>query len=223
MRRENKSRLFWKNPRFLVIELALVILLTAAMGTMAWIRYIRSQQTVTLVHVSDHYLLGPDGSNTGALSLGSIDVSSPGSKFYAFGVKSTQSRYRIQLGYTTNIPFSYSIHPASTAQTGTRTTPHLEAGTTLYYNPDESIESDPEIAGIMNHDFSYKAGDVSAISESTYELVQECAEPKYWQSGDIGRVNDIDYFILEIKWSGPLVNNKETDMIYLTAGSVQGG
>ena len=135
MQRENIRRPFWKNPRFLVIALVLAILLTAATGTMAWIRYVRSLQTVTLVHVSDHNLIGPDGKNTTALNLDSIDVSTQGPRCYAFGVQSSQPSYRIQLGYTTNISFSYSIHPASETETETRTTTHTEAGTTLYYNP----------------------------------------------------------------------------------------
>ena len=223
MQQEKKRSLFWKNPSFLVIVLALSILLTAAVGTLAWLKYIRSQQTVTLVHVSDYYLVGPDGSNTTALNLGSIDVSKSGSKLYAFGVKSTQPKYRIQLGYTTNIPFSYSIHPASTTPTENRTTPHQEAGKTLYYNRSECVKPDENINGIQKHDFSYKAGDVSVIDENTYDLVQAHAEPIYWQSKDINRSNDIDYFVLEITWPSRLVNNKETDMIYLTAGAARGG
>lgn len=225
MQRENISRPFWKNPRFLVIALVLAILLTAATGTMAWIRYVRSLQTVTLVHVSDHNLLGPDGTNTGALNLGSIDVSRPGSKFYAFGVQSTQPSYRIQLGYTTNILFSYSIHPASRTAEGNRTTPHTEAGENFFYDPDESIEVDINIHGIQKHDFSYKAGDVNNSVEGTYpsNLVQAHAEPMYWQSVDIKRTNDIDFYILEITWPIGLTNNKETDMIYLTAGAARGG
>lgn len=225
MQPENKSRLFGKNPRFLVIALVFAILLTAAMGTMAWIRYIRSLQTVTLVHVSDHNLLGPDGTNTGALNLSSIDVSTQGPRCYAFGVQSTQPSYRIQLGYTTNILFSYSIHPASETETETRTISHQEAGTTLYYNPSESIEVDTNINGIQKHDFSYKKGDVNNSVEGTYssDLVQAHAEPKYWQSVDIKRTNDIDFYILEITWPIGLTNNKETDMIYLTAGAARGG
>lgn len=225
MQPENKSRLFGINPKFLVIVLVLAILLTATMGTMAWIRYIRSLQTLTLVHVSDHNLIGPDGKNTTALNLGSIDVSTQGPRCYAFGVQSTQTRYRIQLGYTTNIPFSYSIHPASRTAEGNRTTKYTEAGENFFYDPNESIKADASFNGIQKHDFSYKAGDVNNSVEGTYpsDLVQEHAEPRYWQSVDIIRTNDIDFYILKITWPNGLANNKETDMIYLTAGAARGG
>lgn len=221
MDQKNSNRRFF-SPRIMVIVLVLAIVLTAVTGTFAWLKYIRSLQTVTLVHVSDLYLVGFDETST-AINLGNINVSEPGSRFYAFGVKSTLEKYRIQLGYTTNIPFSYSIHPASTTPTETRTTPHQEARTTLYYDPREYIRTDSYFNGIQKHDFSYKAGDMSVVTEGTYDLVQACAEPKYWQSVDIDRAYDIDYFVLEITWPSGLVNNKETDMIYLTAGAARGG
>lgn len=227
MQRENKNRLFWKNPRFLVIALVVAILLMAAVGTMAWIRYIRSQQTVTLVHVSDYYLVGPDGgSNTTALNLGSIDVShQSGSKLYAFGVKSNQESYRFQLAYTTNIPFTYKIHRAimASASTNSYTSLHQEAGYTFYYdtaalsgtflNKEENLRT----ANDSRHNITFGSSDVKT---------QKYAEPVYWQSDDVDRldsVNITDYFVMEVTWSRPLPNDKETDMIYLTVGAPQGG
>ena len=100
MQRENTKRRLFSNPRFLVIALALAVVFAAVVGTLAWLRHMRSMQTVTLIRVSDRYLLGSDGSNTSAVNLGSIDVSEPGSRSYAFGVKSG-SDYRLQLAYTT--------------------------------------------------------------------------------------------------------------------------
>lgn len=223
MQRENNSRLFGKNPRFLVIALVLVILLTAAVGTLAWIRYIRSLQTVTLVHVSDHYLLGPDGTDTTALNLSSIDVSTPGSQFYAFGVKSFQQKYRFQLAYTTNIPFSYSIHRATKKpnQDG-YTKSHLESNITFYYDPTPlfgkylNLSEDNRTATSGKHTITFGDG-VSA---------QKYAEPVYWQSDDVERLdskNYTDYFVLEVTWSSSIPNDKETDLIYLTVGAPQGG
>ena len=223
MQRENKSRLFWKNPRFLVIALVTAILLTVAVGTMAWIRYIRSLQTVTLVHVSDYYLVGPDGSNSAALNLDSIDVSNPGSKFYAFGVKSNQESYRFQLAYTTNIPFTYKIHRAimASASTNSYTSLHQEAGYTFYYdtaalsgtflNKEENLRT----ANDSRHNITFGSSDVKT---------QKYAEPVYWQTlVDVARLADIDYYVLEVTWSDPLPNNKETDLIYLTVGAPAGG
>lgn len=220
MQHEKKNRPFFKSPLFLVLTLVLTVLLTAAVGTTAWIRYDRSQQTVTLVHVSDHYLLGPDGSNTGALNLGSIDVSNPGSKSYAFGVKSFQQSYRFQLAYTTNIPFSYSIHRAKTVQDSTYANRHQEDGVTLFY-------TDNAVSG----DFLNRPGDRVAdgtkhsttFGEYSSDYVQKYAEPVYWQSSSVDKGDTIDYYVLKVTWTEGLPNNKETDLIYLTVGAPVGG
>lgn len=220
MHREKKSRRFFKSPTFLVITLALAVLLTAAVGTLAWFRYVRSQQTVTLVHVSDHYLLGPDGTNTGALNLGSIDVSEPGSRYYAFGVKSNQELYRFQLAYTTNIPFTYSIHRAKSTQDSTYKNSHREGNATLYYT-DDAVQG-----GFLN-----KPGDRIAdgtrhsatFGEYSSDYVQKYAEPVYWQSSSVKKDAAIDYYVLKVTWPAGLANNKETDLIYLTVGAPVGG
>ena len=225
MQRENKNRRFNKSPIFLVIamSLALTALLTAAVGTLTWLRYFRSQQTVTLVHVSDHYLLGPDGSNSTAINLGNIDVSQPGSRLYAFGVKSNQPSYRFQLAYTTNIPFTYTIHRAIAASSskGDYSNAHSEGGFSFYYEstalPGFYLnKNDAErIANDTRHQVSFGSSSVSA---------HRYAEPVYWQtSEDVVRLDSIDYFVLEVTWNSSLHNDKETDLIYLTVGAPLGG
>lgn len=59
---------------------------------------------------------------------------------------------------------------------------------------------------------------------SSYDKVNEYAEPLYWQAtglpvtGKVGDVGFIDYYVLKIKWENKnLTNNKETDMLYITA------
>lgn len=58
----------------------------------------------------------------------------------------------------------------------------------------------------------------------TYQNVNVHAEPLYWQvknipvTGQLGDAGFIDYYVLKIKWEGKgMTNNKETDMIYITA------
>lgn len=218
MQPEHNRFRFFHNPKILILALAVAVLLTATAGTMAWLRYVRSLQTVTLIHVSDLYLLGPDGTNTGALNLGSIDVSASGSETYAFGVKSNLEKYRFQLAYTTNIPFSYSIHRAKLTSDSTYNTPHTEDGITFYYDtqavPGRFLNRlDDRIANDTRHSITY----------NEYSNVQKYAEPVYWQSDDVERVDTIDYYILKVTWTGSLPNNKETDMIYLTVGAPVGG
>lgn len=57
-----------------------------------------------------------------------------------------------------------------------------------------------------------------------YGHVNQYAEPLYWQvkglpvTGQVGDAGFVDYYVLKIKWAGKnLTNNKETDMLYITA------
>ena len=59
---------------------------------------------------------------------------------------------------------------------------------------------------------------------SRYDNVNEYAEPLYWQgkglpvTGQVGDAGFVDYYVLKIKWENKnLTNNKETDMLYITA------
>lgn len=57
-----------------------------------------------------------------------------------------------------------------------------------------------------------------------YGHVNQYAEPLYWQvkglpvTGQVGDAGFVDYYVLKIKWEDKnLTNNKETDMLYITA------
>ena len=59
---------------------------------------------------------------------------------------------------------------------------------------------------------------------SSYGKVNKYAEPLYWQvkglpvTGQVGDAGFVDYYVLKIKWENKnLTNNKETDMLYITA------
>ena len=68
---------------------------------------------------------------------------------------------------------------------------------------------------------------------STYSVVQDCAEPIYWQIRNIKSDMDpttrelLDYYILEVSWanikaitpSGEFIDNGETDIIYISVDS----
>jgi uncharacterized protein (UPF0333 family) len=59
----------------------------------------------------------------------------------------------------------------------------------------------------------------------TYNYTNKYAEPLYWQATNLpvnseGRIDGgyfVDYYVLVITWNESFVNNKETDMIYITA------
>ncbi len=73
---------------------------------------------------------------------------------------------------------------------------------------------DENIGGTTFHKHNYDA----------YGKVNKYAEPLYWQvtglpvTGKVGDAGFVDYYVLKIKWAGKnLTNNKETDMLYITA------
>ena len=208
-RSQNQKKHFSVKLRYLVLFLILLALLLAAVGTVAWMRYIRSLQTVTLVQVTSLSLVGPD-ENTLAIELGDLDVSSAESEDFVFGVKSVNlDKCTIQLAHTTNIPFQYEIYKA-TKNGNSFSTSELLTGT--YLNQDE--ESSLALQGDHYFTSTYQAG------TGSYGHVQKNAAPLYWKSGDVTITeNQTTYFILKVIWGGGLENNKETDMVYLTVGS----
>ena len=62
-------------------------------------------------------------------------------------------------------------------------------------------------------------------SYGSYNNTNKYAEPLYWQATDVpvnanGRIDGgyfVDYYVLVITWNDSFVDNKETDMIYITA------
>ena len=210
-RSQNPKKHFSVKLRYLVLFLILLALLLAAVGTVAWMRYIRSLQTVTMVQVTNLSLVGPDD-NTLAIDLGDLDVSTGNSKDYAFGVNSVNlDTCTIQLAHTTNIPFTYKIYKATkNGNSFTYTASDLVNGSYLNKNDnDVAFQGDNDY---FTSTYEKKEG----ISYS----VQKNAAPLYWQSGDVDINKDgITYFILKVIWGDNLSNNKETDMVYLTVGT----
>ena len=210
-RSQNQKKHFSIKLRYLVLFLILLALLLAAVGTVAWMRYIRSLQTVTMVQVTNLSLVGPDD-KTLAIDLGDLDVSTGNSKDYAFGVNSVNlDTCTIQLAHTTNIPFTYKIYKATkNGNSFTYTASDLVNGSYLNKNDnDVAFQGDNDY---FTSTYEKKEG----ISYS----VQKNAAPLYWQSGNVDINEDgTTYFILKVIWGDNLSNNKETDMVYLTVGT----
>lgn len=86
-------------------------------------------------------------------------------------------------------------------------------GSTKIGDGDENVNKDETF-----HERNYTVGE-----NTTYDYVNEYAEPLYWQEKNI-QVNYkkdngdfVDYYVLKITWTEDFSNNKETDMIYITA------
>ena len=225
MAREQKNH-FPVKLRYIVLFVILLALLLAAVGTLAWMRHMRSLQTATLVQVTSLTLVGPDPDtpNSAIVNLGDIDVSEGGSKSYVFGVETESgNKFQIQLAHTTNTPFQYKVYKAKKANSGE--TPDVPGGISGFirvapidvaYKNETSPGSNLAIQN-GNDPFykgTYKFGD------DVYGHVQQNAAPLYWRSDPITQEQGvtITYFILDVTWNGG-ENNKETDIVYLTVGT----
>lgn len=220
-RSQNQKKHFSIKLRYLVLFLILLALLLAAVGTVAWMRYIRSLQTVTMVQVTDLSLVGPD-KNTLAIDLGDLDVSTERSKEYVFGVESVGlETCTIQLAHTTNIPFQYEIYKATKNDTSSGGNEVLAAGSYFSYGDKIKGKEDNYLNGttIASQDNRFFTSTYEKKEGISYS-VQKNAAPLYWQSGNVDINEDgTTYFILKVIWGDNLSNNKETDMVYLTVGT----
>ena len=155
--------------------------------------------------------------------------------------------YSLQLAYTTNIAFSYDIYRANVAGSGDSnvvTFTYLENGIQHSENFVRASETpvisgkpigkmtESEIKQHQSHSLSY--GDEYGQNPADTSKVQSNAEPLYWLAkennvnvmnpqniiygGDNGSDYFCDYYIIHISWdAGTVVNDKETDIVYLTA------
>ena len=187
----------------LVLLFFIIILVIAVSGTVAWFAYIHKIQTATLIDMPQIYIEGPEGAESQLIPLGDIDVTNGTSREYVFRiVTKPENRYRLQFAHTTNVPFSYTIYPVSTAASGKSVT---VAGNTYYYDDTNPLKG------------AYIEGDTHQITYgSDKNAVQKNAEPWYWQSNVVTQGSNLSYYVLKVSWNEGLKNNKETDMVYLT-------
>lgn len=75
----------------------------------------------------------------------------------------------------------------------------------------------------ISNDETFHQHNYNVSNSETYDNVNEYAEPLYWQKENLA-VNYkkdngefVDYYVLKIIWTEDFYNNKETDMIYITA------
>ena len=165
--------------------------------------------------------------------LGEIDVTSPErSQSYVFAVYGDKgSQYKIQLAYTTNIPFTYEVYTAKqyeTEESGNAAEEKTAAdvayrsqegsgGKTYYYYkktkvPYQLVNANGTVAKATGdyHNLTYGTG----VSDTgAYSHVQEHAEPMYWQSEQmytLGREAEsiqlvaplaAEYYILTVSWT----------------------
>lgn len=153
--------------------------------------------------------------------------------------------YSLQLAYTTNIAFYYDIYRASYDPDNgnvdfTYTDKEGDHTEKFSYDPKSEpvIQAKPlnrlnatEVAAHQSHTLSY--GDDNGLNPVDANKVQSNAEPLYWLASEnglnvmrpqkvqtdttTGSAYFCDYYVIKIHWDeGTVINDKETDMVYLT-------
>lgn len=230
-----------KHKNRAVFAAVLAALALLAVPVLAWLYMQRSMETITKINMPNALLIGAgDAKPIQQLELGNIDASETNkSKDVVFCVYSEKPglSYYLQLAHTTNIGFNYEIYKAELSQDGELSylgqkynkVARLEGG---YLNK----QSGTNYATDKYHTLTYPN---SNGSQTGYEHVQQSAEPLYWKStkmetlpipkDEADKIPEdeadkdstgyyVNYYILHISWDKTVINNKETDMIYIMGG-----
>ena len=234
-----------RKSKIIYIVLLLCLLGVAAGLTYAWFRQSYSLSTVAKIKASIRLdLAAGNGEDASRFQIGTVDTTGDGvtHKDYVIAVKKDKpTNYILQIGHTTNIPFTYKLYKAK----------EDNSGTVIYVGADNIThkykKSDTEINGEYWNKISgdkILANSTGTYHEQTYESysnIQENAEPLYWQSTDtLGSGTDsVDYYILTVsrKKRGSEqtksdddkykyiddIEDKETDIVYISVSAKGGG
>ena len=238
-----------RKSKIIYIVLLLCLLGVAAGLTYAWFRQSYSLSTVAKIKASIRLdLAAGNGEDASRFQIGTVDttgdsVTSKDYKDYVIAVKKDKpTNYILQIGHTTNIPFTYTLYKAT----------EDNSGTVIYVGADNIThkykKSDTEINGKY---LNKKSEDIILANDKyhsqTYgddkaKYVQENAEPLYWKSNDttLGTGTDlVDYYILTVSWEKrgseqtkndddkykyiDDIEDKETDIVYISVSAKGGG
>lgn len=236
-----------RKSKIIYIVLLLCLLGVAAGLTYAWFRQSYSLSTVAKIKASIRLdLAAGNGEDASRFQIGTVDTTGEvvTSKDYVIAVKKDKpTNYILQIGHTTNIPFTYTLYKAT----------EDNSGTVIYVGADNIThkykKSDTEINGkYLNKisDDKILANSTGTYHKQTYESyskIQENAEPLYWKSNDttLGTGTDlVDYYILTVSWAKrPAeqtkdetndkykyiddIEDKETDIVYISVSAKGGG
>ncbi|HAV89809.1 hypothetical protein SAMN02745111_01960 [Eubacterium uniforme] len=179
--------------------------------------------------------------------MAGIDTESGNYKDFVFCVEGEDiSTYNIQIAHTTNINFTYTVYQATPdinydPANDTGGVEYITANReSVYYMPAGTplsgayINENSENFMISGNNVERKIGttqyaEPSYINGASADARQKYAEPLYWQTSTAitadGTAYDIDsherafqnYYVLRVSWGSDVRNDKETDLIYITA------
>lgn len=230
------------------VALILVLLLgVCAVPAVGWFFYGRRVAAVAEIDSPNSiYISAGMGENMVNLDLSDINVEGgktlPGNENmkyqdFVFSVRGEYiNNYKLQLAYTTNNQFTYDIYKATTeganpSHYDVRYDSREQPGTTAFY----LTTGNPLGGGFLNQGASGTLAqptgtyhDVTYVREDglgTYGQVNKYAEPLYWQSDAVEvpqerRTSFLDCYIIRVKWPQEKKNDRETDIIYISASVV---
>lgn len=171
------------------------------------------------------------------------------SQYYVFSVSAGDYKinYNIQLAHTTNIPFKYTIWRATKVSGSGENIvayhPLDNADEVTYYQKDNSplvltpLNADAGNASHYGRVIAQSSGDYYVKTYSGVDLPEIYAVPMYLKTAEPitpTEKGDHDYFILQLDWDdaaategafaqwNKVENNKETDIIYISASRSTG-
>ena len=223
------------------IAIAAVVVLSFVFTAFSWFFYGRAAAAVS--GVSDPTAIFINAGNQEDIRymyMSGIDVENGDSyKDFVFCVRGNNViSYRLQLAYTTNNQFEYELYPAQLAPGAV---PNDAVGFSYYYthptsgNQVEQIYYAPDgtlpLAGhFLNRDtpdpyeiLAYQSDSYYSRTYDDYPEYHKYAVPLYWQTDGLiyttpDANNDFcDYYLLRVLWGPDARNDKETDIIYISA------
>lgn len=213
-----------------IAAVSLIVIMITSVTAYSWFTSQRRLDTITRINSPTALVIGAGAKEDSAnIDMGGINVTDEArKKDFVFCVYSDESveSYKLQLAHTTNIDFSYTIYKASEISNNTDGVVVYtdESDVSHYYIKDGAALA----GGYLNLNTDGKTANDSLHDESygSYRNVQKNAEPLYWQTSSVIQPTNnsgsgfLDYYILEVSWEENVSNNKETDIVYLTAGRV---
>ena len=225
----------------LVIAMVMTVALMVAVPTLAWFSYQKKVATMAKID-SPAKLSFKAGAGEDIINfkMSGIDIRDGSPQDFVFCVEGEDiSRYNLQLAHTTNINFTYQIYRAKETEStaGIQYVKSSDSEPIYYQKIGEAIPISA-VNGTDDTFTSRKLGNTQYEKQSydDGDKRQRFAEPLYWQtntaitanneSKDYDELNTDEsafrnYYVLEVSWGSNVTNDKETDMIYLTAEVAQ--
>ena len=235
-----------RKSKIIYIVLLLCLLGVAAGLTYAWFRQSYSLSTVAKIKASIRLdLAAGNGEDANRFQIGTVDTTgeSVTHKDYVIAVKKDKpTNYILQIGHTTNIPFTYKLYKAESGTENDNNVVYVGEKETFYYKKDAVVSGEYLNKEKNENNIILANGDYHKQTYESYSKIQENAEPLYWHSTDaLGSGTDlVDYYILTVSWAKrPAeqtkdetndkykyiddIEDKETDIVYISVSAKGGG